>query len=211
MRTDGKTGSGVRPGRLLSVVVQVLIIAGMVGVVTGYVLVPSWRDTVNSVISSITDTVMPSADPVSTAGAARGPSITGHEAQKAFDGTTGYWAAPFADGAPPRSKPRSGPSPTSRRSSSLPAHRLRNCKSLARPRGITLDLLSAEGVVIVSRDYEMKDEADPQAFDVGAREAATVRVTVRSVYLASTADAPVAITEIQFFGKLSTSSPAATP
>ena len=66
--------------------------------------------------------------------------------------------------------------------------------------------------MIASKSYELKDQVDPQSFDVGAKAAAKVRLTVRSVYLAAASSAPVAITEVELFGKRQgVASPSAAP
>ncbi len=101
MRKDGRTGGGISLGRLVAAGLQILVIAAVVGAVAGYAIIPSWRDAVNGFVGSIADVVMPPADPVSTAGKASGPGAKSHPAQSAFDGTTAYWAAPFAEGKPP--------------------------------------------------------------------------------------------------------------
>jgi hypothetical protein len=211
MRTDGRTGTSIRPGRLLSALVQILIIAAIVGAITGYAVIPSWRDTVNSIIGSITDVILPAADPVSTAGMASGPSVEGRPAQNAFDGSTAYWAAPFAEASPPTIEAAFIPVADISKVLITAGAPGEVRKTLARPRAVTLQLLSSDGTVILTREYELKDEPAAQSFDVGGKEAATVRLTVRSVYLASDTNAPVAITEIDFFGRLAPSGSAAQP
>ncbi len=201
MRTDGKTGDGIKPGRVVSAGFQVLLLAAVIGAVAGYALVPAWRDTVNGVIGSITGTFLPAADPVSTSGKATGPSAKDHPAQLAFDGTTTYWAAPFKDGSPPAIQAAFTPPADISKVLITAGASGQSFKSLARPRDVTLEFLDAGGVVIASKSYELKDQVEPQSFDVGAKAAAEVRLTVRSVYLAATPSAPVAITEIEFFGK----------
>ena len=197
---------------MVSAGVQILVLAAIVGAVVGYAVIPAWRDTVNGIVGSITGTFLPAADPVSTAGKASGASTKDHPPQLAFDGTTAYWAAPFADGAPPTIQ--AGFTPVADISKVLitagaPGE---SFKALARPRDVTLEFLDSGGTVIASKSYELKDQAEPQSFDVGAKAAAQVRLTVRSVYLSATAKAPVAITEIEFFGKRqAAASPSAAP
>ena len=72
---------------------------------------------------------------------------------------------------------------------------------------MTIEFLDSAGTVIVSKSYELKDQADPQPFDVGAKGAAVVRLTVRSVFPAEDPKAPVAISEVEFFGSQAGSSP----
>ncbi|MDA8236280.1 MAG: hypothetical protein M0T75_00120 [Chloroflexi bacterium] len=210
MRTDGRSGGGIRPGRILAAGVQVLLLAGAVGIVTGYAIVPSWRDAVNGLIGSVAEVFVPAADPVSTAGTATGAALKDHPAQRAFDGTTAYWAAPFADAAPPRITAAFEPPADISKVLVTAGASGQAFKSMARPRDVTLEFLDAAGTVIAAKDYELKDQPEPQSFDVGAKAAATVRLTVRSVYLAATADAPVAITEVEFFGRRQ-ASPSGSP
>ena len=212
MRTDGRTGDGIRPGRVLSAGVQILMLAAIVGAVVGYAIVPAWRDTVNGIIGSITGTFLPAADPVSTAGKATGTSTKDHPPQLAFDGRTSYWAAPFQDGAPPTIQAAFTPVADISKVLFTAGAPGKDFKVLARPRDVTLEFLDAGGTVIASKSYELKDQVEPQSFDVGAKAAATVRLTVRSVYLSETAKAPVAITEVEFFGKRQgAASPSAAP
>jgi hypothetical protein len=76
---------------------------------------------------------------------------------------------------------------------------------------VTFEFLDAAGTVIASKSYELKDQAEPQPYDVGAKSSSRVRLTVRSVYPAEAPKAPVAISEVEFFGSQAGSSPAATP
>ena len=101
MRTDGKTGGGINVGRLLTAGFQIVLLAGIVGAVAGYALVPSWRDAVNGFVGSVKEVIVPSADQVYTSGPTTGPGTKDHPARLAFDRTLGFWAAPFADGSPP--------------------------------------------------------------------------------------------------------------
>jgi hypothetical protein len=211
MRKDGKTGGGIRAGGVVSAAFQVVLIAGVIGMVAGYALVPAWRDTVNGLIASVTEIFMPAADPVSTAGSATGPAIPDHPAQRAFDGTTAYWAAPFRDGDPPTIQAGFIPPADITKvlvTAGAPGEAF---KELARPRDVRLELLDTSGTVIASKDYELKDQVDPQAFDVGAKGAAALRLTVRSVYLAESPSAPVAITEVELFGRRVEPSPTPAP
>jgi hypothetical protein len=200
MRTDGKTGGGIRAGRLVSAGFQVVILAGIVGIVAGYAVVPAWRDMVNGVIEGVRELVMPAADRVYTSGGTSGPAVKEHPAANAWDRTLAFWAAPFADGEPPTIA--SGFSPPANITKILVTSGAGGdqYKEFARPRDITLDLLDAAGTVVASKSYELKDDATPQTFDVGAKDAAKVRLTVRSVYPAEKAGAPVAVTEVEFFG-----------
>jgi hypothetical protein len=211
MRTDGRTGGGIRPGRVLSVVFQVLLIAGAVGIIAGYAIIPGFRDAVNGAITSVKDMVVPAADTVSTSGRATGSGARDHPAQAAFDGRTSYWAAPFVDGSPPTIQAAFSPAADISKvliTAGAPGEAF---KTLARPRDVTVELLDAGGTVIASKSYELKDQVDPQSFDVGAKAASAVRITVRSVFLAEDTDAPVAIAEVEFFGKRLGASPSPSP
>jgi len=200
MRKDGRTGGGISLGRLVAAGLQILVIAAVVGAVAGYAIIPSWRDAVNGFVGSIADVVMPPADPVSTAGKASGPGAKSHPAQSAFDGTTAYWAAPFAEGKPPTIQASFTPVADISKvlvTAGAPARTSRASLAAGRhPR-----VPGSDGSVLVTRDVELKDEVEPQSFDVGAKGAATVRLTVTSIYLSEKPNAPVAIAEVEFFGK----------
>ncbi len=211
MRKDGRTGGGIGLGRLVSAGLQILVIAAVVGAVAGYAIIPSWRDAVNGFIGSITEIVMPPADPVSTAGKASGPGARDHPAQAAFDGTTAFWAAPFAEGKPPRIQASFTPVADISKVLVTAGAPGQDFKSFARPRAVTLEFLGSDGSVIATRDVELKDQVEPQSVDVGAKGAATVRLTVTSIYLSEKPDAPVAVAEVEFFGKRPAPSPTAAP
>ncbi|MFH1474298.1 MAG: hypothetical protein ABIG85_00385, partial [Chloroflexota bacterium] len=211
MRTDGKTGGGIRVGRILSAGIQVIILAGIIGLVAGYALVPSWRDSVNGFVNSVKEVVVPSADQVYTSGPTSGPGTKDHPARLAFDRTLGFWAAPFADGSAPTIEGSFEPPATVAKILVTAGAAGDQYKAFARPRDLTLEFLDAAGTVIASKSYELKDQAEPQSFDVGAKGASRVRVTVKSVFPAETPKAPVAISEVEFFGSQATSSPTPAP
>jgi hypothetical protein len=198
MRTDGRGGRrGFSVGRLLTVVIQVVVVAALVGAVVGYAVVPDWRDGVNSFISSIRQTIAPNLVPVHTAGQATGPGIKGHPAQLAFDGFSNtYWAAPVTGGATPTISASFSPS-TDVAKVLITSGAVPDFEGSPRPHDITVELLDASGAVVASRDLELKDVKDPQSFDVSAKGAATFRLTVKSVY-ASSGGTNVAITEVEF-------------
>ena len=211
MRKDGRTGGGIGLGRLVSAGLQILVIAAVVGAVAGYAIIPNWRDAVNGFVGSITEIVMPPSDPVSTAGKASGPGARDHPAQSAFDGTTAFWAAPFAEGKPPRIQASFTPVADISKVLVTAGAPGQDFKSFARPRAVTLEFLGSDGSVIVARDVELKDQVEPQSVDVGAKGAATVRLTVTSIYLSEKPNAPVAVAEVEFFGKRPAPSPTAAP
>jgi hypothetical protein len=184
-------------GRLLRTLVQVLVVALLVGAVVGYAVVPGWHDGVNSFVSSIRQKVAPNLVEVRTAGQATGPSIKGHPAQSAFDGFSNtYWAAPDTGGTSPTvSAVFSTPTDVAKilvTSGAVPDY-----QGSPRPQNVTVQFLDAAGAVVDSRDLVLKDTHDPQAFDVSASAATMFRLIVRSVY-ASSGGSDVAITEIEF-------------
>ena len=169
MRTDGRTGGGISGGRLLSAGIQVILLAGVVGLVAGYALVPSWRDAVNGFVGSVKEMFVPSADQVYTSGPTTGPGTKEHPARLAFDRTRGFWAAPFADGSPPTIEGSFTPPADVTKILVTSGAAGDQYKSFARPRDVTLEFLDAAGTVIASKGYELKDQAEPQPFDVGAK------------------------------------------
>jgi len=211
MRTDGKTGGGIKVGRLLSIGIQVVMLAGIVGLVAGYAVVPSWRDAVNGFVNSVKEMIVPSADQVYTSGPTDGPGMKEHPARFAFDRTLGFWAAPFTDGSLPTIQGSFTPPASVAKILVTAGAAGDQYKAFARPRDVTLEFLDAAGTVIVSKSYELKDQAEPQPFDVGAKGATRVRLTVRSVYPAENPNAPVAISEVEFFGSQAGSSPTPAP
>jgi hypothetical protein len=210
MRTDGRTGGGIKPGRLVSAGIQIVALAAVIGIVAGYAIVPSWRDAVNGFVSSVKEAVMPSADPVYTTGPTTGPGTKEHPARLAFDRTLAFWAAPFADGSPPTIEGSFKPPATVAKILVTAGASGDQYKSFARPRDVTFEFLDAAGTVIASKSYELKDQAEPQPFDVGATGASRIRLTVRSVYPAEDPNAPVAISEVEFFGSQA-GSPSSAP
>ncbi len=211
MRTDGRTGGTIKPGRVFSVGFQVVVLAGMVGLVAGYALVPSWRDAVNGFINSAKDVVVPSADPVYTSGPTTGPGTKENPARLAFDRTLAFWAAPFADGSPPAIEGAFTPPAAVAKILVTSGASGDKYKAFARPRDVTFEFLDPAGTVIASKSYELKDQAEPQPFDVGATDASRVRLTIRSVYPAEKPNAPVALSEVEFFGSQAGSSSTPAP
>jgi hypothetical protein len=198
MRTDGRGGrSGPSVGRLVRLVVQVLVVAALVGAVVGFAVVPSWRDGVNSIVSSIKKVVAPTLVSVRTAGKATGPAVKGHPAQDAFDGFSNkYWAAPAADGATPTISAGFSPATDVAKILVTPGA-VPDFQGSPRPRTVSVEFLDATGAVVAAKDLELKDAKDPQSFDVSAKGATTFRLTVKSVY-ASSGGTNVAITEVEF-------------
>jgi hypothetical protein len=211
MRTDGTGAGGIRPGRLVNAAFQVLLLAALVGAVAGYAIVPSWRDTVNGFVTSIRNLVLPAADPVYTSGPTSGPGTKEHPARLAWDRTLAFWAAPFEDGGPPTIQGSFEPPADITKLLVTSGASGDQYKAFARPRDVTFEFLDAAGTVIVSKSFELKDQAEPQSFDVGAKSAASVRLTVRSVYPAETPGNPVALAEIEFFGARAGAAPSPSP
>jgi len=198
MRTDGRGGRrGLSIGRSLSLVLQIVVVAGLVGAIVGYAVVPGWRDGVNSFISSIRQTVAPNLVPVHSAGQATGSAVKGHPAQAAFDGFSNtYWAAPATGGASPAISAGFSPA-TDVAKILVTSGAVPDFQGSPRPHDITVEFLDASGATVASRDLELKDVKDPQSFDVSAKGATTFRLTVKSVY-ASSGGTNVAITEVEF-------------
>jgi hypothetical protein len=198
MRTDGRGGRrGLSVGRSLSLVLQIVVVAGLVGAIVGYAIVPGWRDGVNSFISSIRQTVAPNLVPVHSAGQATGSAVKGHPAQAAFDGFSNtYWAAPATGGASPAVSAGFSP-PTDVAKILVTSGAVPDFQGSPRPHDITVEFLDASGATVASKDLELKDVKDPQSFDVSVKGATTFRLTVKSVY-ASSGGTNVAITEVEF-------------
>lgn len=212
MRKDGRTGSGIRPGGIVKAVFQILLIAAVVGAIVGYAIVPSWRDTVNGAISGITQVLMPPADRVNTSGGTTGPGTRNHPAELAWDRTLAYWVVPFAAGEQPTIASSFEPMADITKILVTSGATGDAFKDFARPRDVTLEFLDPAGTVVASKAYELKDDAAAQAFDVGAKGVVGVRLTVRSVFPATEAGAPVALAEIEFFGsQAGTATPTPAP
>lgn len=176
---------------------QVLVVALIVGAAVGYAVVPAWRDGVNSTISSIRQKIAPNLVSVRTAGQATGASVKGHPAQAAFDGFNNtYWAAPTTGGATPTIS--AGFSPATDISKILiTSGAVPDFQGSPRPHNVTVAFLGATGAVVATKDLELQDTKDPQSFDVSAAGVTTFRLTVTSVY-ASSGGTNVAITEVEF-------------
>jgi hypothetical protein len=211
MRTDGRTGRGIRAGGLFSAGFQVVIIAVIVGAVAGYALIPAWRDAVNGFFGSVKEIVIPATDPVYTSGPTTGPGTKDHPARRAWDHSLAYWVAPVAAG-----------SPATIESSFIPPADVAKVlvtagasgdayTTYARPRDVTLEFLDANGNVVTSKAFELKQQPEPQAFDIGAKDASRVRLIVSSVYPATDPKAPMALSEIEFFGSQAGAGASPTP
>jgi hypothetical protein len=198
MRTDGAGArQGLSGGRLIRMVMQIVIVAALVGAVVGYAVVPGWRDGVNSFFSSIRQTVAPNLVPVHTAGQAAGPAVKGRPAQAAFDGFSNtYWAAPATGGTSPTISAGFSPA-TDIAKILVTSGAVPDFQGSPRPHDISVEFLDTAGAVVAAKDLELKDVKDPQPFDVSAKGATTFRLTVKSVY-ASSGGTNVAITEVEF-------------
>jgi hypothetical protein len=198
MRTDGRGArQGSSAGRLVRAVLQVLVVALIVGAVVGYAVVPAWRDGVNSTISSIRQKIAPNLVSVRTAGQATGASVKGHPAQAAFDGFSNtYWAAP-ATGSPAPEISASFSPVTDISKILITSGAVPDFQGSPRPHNVTVAFLDATGAVVATKDLELQDTKDPQSFDVSAAGVTTFRLTVTSVY-ASSGGTNVAITEVEF-------------
>jgi len=211
MRSDGRTTGGIRPARLLSAAAQIVIIAAVVGAVSGYFVVPSWRSAVNGFLDSIKEIVVPAANRVYTSGPTTGPGVKDHPASKAWDGSLAFWAAPVTASSPATIESAFIPPADINKVLVTAGAAGAQYTAFARPRDVTIQLLDADGAVIVSKDLELKQQPEPQAFDVGGKDASRVRLIVRSVYPAADASAPMALTEVEFFGSQAGAGPSSTP
>jgi hypothetical protein len=198
MRTDGRgSRRGPSIGRSISLLVQIVVVAGLVGAVVGYAVVPDWKKGVDSFFSSIRQVVAPNLVPVHTAGQATGPAAKGQPAQFAFDGFSNtYWAAAVTGGASPTISASFSPA-TDIAKVLVTSGAVPDFQGSARPHDISVQLVDASGAVVASKDLELKDVKDPQAFDVSGKGVTTFRLTVKSVY-ASNGGSNVAITEVEF-------------
>ena len=166
----------------------------------------------NGFIGSVKEMIVPRRRTRSTpSGATSGPGTKEHPARLAFDRTLAFWAAPFADGSPPTIEGAFTPAADVAKILVTAGASGDQYKAFARPRDVTLEFLDAAGTVIAAKSYELKDQADPQPFDVGAKGASRVRLTVRSVFPAEAPNAPVALSEVEFFGSQAGTSPTPAP
>ena len=198
MRTDGRGArSGLSVGRLVRIVVQILVLAAVIGAVVGYAVVPGWSDGVNSIFTTIRQAIAPNLVPVHSAGQATGQAAKGHPAQFAFDGFSNtYWAASSTASSTPSISASFSP-PAAVAKILVTSGAVPDFQGSPRPHDISVEFLDATGAVVGSKDLELKDVKDPQAFDVSAKGATTFRLTVKSVY-ASSGGTNVAITEVEF-------------
>ena len=174
-----------------------MVLVGVVVVgAAGFVLVPGFHDAVTGAVNQVRMDVAPNYVPVHVAGQATGPAIAGHGPTMAFDGFNNtYWAAPA-----------SASQPSVRASFSPPADIAKvlvtsgdpsDFESQPRPRTIQLDFMDAKGGVVFTKQFDLQDVKDFQTLDVAASGAASVVITVLSVYQ-STAGKNVSITEVEF-------------
>lgn len=194
----GGGGGGPRRSfrRLLTIVFQVLIIAGLVGSIVGYAIIPSWQGAVNDVIGSVRRVISPELVAVNTAGQATGPALKGHPAQHAVDGFSNtYWAAAIDGSTKPAIEATFSPA-TAVDKILVTSGASDDFEAYARPRTIRVELLGADGDAVATK-IELKDTKDLQAFDLSGRQVARIRLTVLDVY-ASAKRPAVAITEIEF-------------
>ena len=185
-------GGGGSFRKLLAVVLVGVVVVGA----AGFVLVPGFHDAVTGAVNQVRMDVAPNYVPVHVAGQATGPAIAGHGPTMAFDGFNNtYWAAPA-----------SASQPSVRASFSPPADIAKvlvtsgdpsDFESQPRPRTIQLDFMDAKGGVVFTKQFDLQDVKDFQTLDVAASGAASVVITVLSVYQ-STAGKNVSITEVEF-------------
>ena len=180
-------------GRILGIAFLLIFAVGLVG----YAVLPGVRNTVNGAVGGVVDQVRrivaPELTPVNPTGATATAQVGGHEAVRAIDGFTNtFWAADIT----------TTPQPTLTLTFERPADIARvlitsgaagNFEGQPRPRQIRLTF--SDGSV---SEIELRDEAEPQSHDVGARQVTSANVQVLSVYGGLEGSA-VSITEIEFF------------
>ncbi|HEY0699055.1 MAG TPA: zinc ribbon domain-containing protein [Micromonospora sp.] len=69
-----------------------------------------------------------------------------------------------------------------------------------RPRRLAVVATRANGEQVTGT-LDLRDQAGPQEFDFEAADVVTLRLTVRAVYAPAEANPPVAIAEVEFFGR----------
>lgn len=196
MRAAASARSSGGVGGALRGIVSLALVAILAGAVTGYVAVPSVRDSINGFVDQIRMAVAPTYVVVNTAGTATGPGIAGHPAAAAFDGFSNtWWAAPPGQKLPTIVAHFSPAADIAKVlvTSGDPA----DYQAEPRPRLVKMSFLDAAGQSVFTSETELKDTGDPQTVDVSAQGAAMVRITVETVY-ASTGGSSVSITEVEF-------------
>jgi hypothetical protein len=174
-----------------------LVLVGLVVVgAAGFVLVPGFHDAVTGAANQIRIDVAPNYVPVHIAGPATGPSIAGHGPTMAFDGFSNtYWAAPASATQPSIHAGFSPPADIAK--VLITPGDPSDFESQPRPHTIRLDFMDAKGVVVFTKQFDLQDTQDFQTLDVDANGAASITITVLSVYQ-STSGKNVSITEVEF-------------
>ena len=196
MRKDASAAKGGGKGSAVKNVISLALVALIAAGVTGYVVVPGVHDAVNGAVNQIRMTVAPTYVPVNTAGQASGAGISGHPAQAAFDGFNNtFWAAP-AGASQPAIVAHFAPAADLAKVL-ITSGDATDYQAQPRPRTIRIAFLDASGATVFTKDYDLQDVKDPQTLDVAATGAASVRITVLSVYQ-SIKGTSVSITEVEF-------------
>ena len=210
VRRATATPAGVRPqsvqqhaaeaaggrGSLLFKVLALVLVGAIVGGTASFVLIPGFHDAVTGAANQIRIQVAPNYVPVHVAGQANGPSIPGHGASKAFDGFSNtYWAA-SANANQPSIRATFSP-PADIAKVLVTAGDSDDFQAQPRPHTIRLDFMDASSAVVFTQQFDLQDTKDFQTLDVNAKGAASVTITVLSVYQ-STSGKNVSITEVEF-------------
>jgi hypothetical protein len=133
---------------------------------------------------------------VNTAGAATGPAAPNHGAARAFDGFYNtYWAAPAGSVNPAITAHFSPPADVAK--ILLTPGDSDDFQAQPRPRTIRIDFADSKRKVVFTKQYDLVDTKDFQTLDVDAKGAASITVTVLSVY-ESVKGKNVSITELEF-------------
>ncbi|MGD0862268.1 MAG: zinc-ribbon domain-containing protein [Candidatus Limnocylindrales bacterium] len=183
-------------GGTLRKLLAVILIGAIVVGAAGFVLVPGVRDAVEGAVNQVRVAVAPNYVPVHVAGQATGPSIAGHGPNLAFDSFSNtYWAAPASESQPWISATFSPPADIAK--VLITSGDPDNFEAQPRPHTIRLDFMNAKGAVVFTRQFDLQDAKDFQTLDVDARGAASIKLTVLSVYQ-STAGQNVSVADIEF-------------
>ncbi len=196
MRSNAAATQSRGIGGALRTVVSLILVAVIAGAVTGFVVLPSFRDTITSAIDQLRMAVAPSYVVVGTSGTASGAAIAGHPAAAAFDGFSNtWWAAPAGRKLPTIVAHFSPPSDVAK--VLVTSGDAADYQSQPRPRSVKFEFLDVAGAIVNTVTAELQDTAGPQTVNVDAHGAASVRITVETVY-ASVGGASVSITEVEF-------------
>ena len=191
--------AGLASGRkLMSYVRLALGLIVVLGIV-GYVGVPSVQKFVNeatgggipAIVDNIRRIISPSLEPVRPTDVTASDEIKGHEGRIAFDTFTNTdWQANAA--APSLTITFKTPVDLG----AVIVHSGSADKFVDLRRPATLELAFSDGT---STTISLKDEHDPQTFDLSASKVESVKITITETN--GPGDAPVSLSELEFFSK----------